>query len=145
MATLLEFPLDETSGLELRIAHRAHTAGCEAVRSPNQALLPVFVEPHAYIRGNEFVAARLVGPDEAGYFSVEVELRETGAKKIDRLANSPEPVGLGVYRRGQAVKLIQAVRGISGRNLAWYGFENKPEATAVLALFGAVATAPGGT
>ena len=145
MATLLEFPLDETSSWN----YASRTAGIPLVARPCdfpiRRYLPVFVEPHAYIRGNEFVAARLVGPDEAGYFSVEVELRETAAKKIDRLAKSPESVGLGVYRRGQAVKLIQAVRGISGRNLAWYGFENKPEAMAVLALFGGVATAPGGT
>jgi hypothetical protein len=145
MATLLEFPLDETSGLELRIAHRGQAAGCDTVRFPNQALLPVFVEPHAYIRGNEFVAARLTGPDEAGYFSVEVELRETAARKIDKLAKSPQSVGLGVFRRGQAVQLIQAVRGVSGRNLAWYGFENEEKARAILALFGSVAVVPRGT
>ena len=142
MSTLLEFPLDATSGLVLRIAHRKQTAGCAAVRFPNQALLPVFVEPRAYIRGNECVAARLVGPDKGGYFSVEVELRESAAKKIDRLAKSQEPTGLGVFRRGQAVQLIHAVRGISGRNLAWYGFENEQEARAVLAMFGAVADVP---
>jgi hypothetical protein len=102
----------------------------------------VFVEPHAYIRGSEFVAARLAGPDEAGYLSVEVELRETAARKIDRLAKSSESIGLGVFKRGQPVQLIQAVRGVSGRNLAWYGFENEQKARAVLALFGAVAVVP---
>jgi hypothetical protein len=138
MPTLLEFPLDATSGLELRIAHRRQTAGCDTVRFPNQALLPALVELHAYIRGNEFVAARLAGPDKDGYFSVEVELRETAARKIDRLAKRQEPIGLGVFRRGQAIQLIQAVRGISGRNLAWYGFEDEQKARAVLAMFGAV-------
>ncbi len=144
MATLLDFPCDATRGLELRIAHRTKTAGCEAVRFPNQSFLQVFVEPHAYIRGNEFLGARLVGPDKAGYFSVEVELRTSAARKIDRLAKRQEPVGLGVFRRSQAVELIQAVRGVSGRRLAWYGFENEVKARMVLALFGAVADVPAG-
>jgi hypothetical protein len=141
-ATLVEFPLDATSGLELRIAHRKETAGCDAVRFPNQTMLPVFVEPYALIRGNEFVAARLAGPDKYGRHSVDLVLRETAANKIDRLAKSPEPVGLGVFRHGQAVQLIQTVHGISGRNLAWYGFEDEHKARAILALFGAVADVP---
>src|SRR5581483_3339527 len=100
---LLEFPFDATSGLELRVAHRNETPGCTAVAFPNQRLLPVFVEPHAYIRGNEFVSARLAGPDEAGYFSVEVEVRETAARKINKLAKKSERVGMGVFRHGRPV------------------------------------------
>jgi hypothetical protein len=125
MTTLLEFPLDATSGLEMRIAHGNQTTGCDAMHFPNQGLLPVFVEPHAYIRGNEFVAARLAGPDKYGSYSVELEVREAAAEKIDRLAKSREPKGLGVFRRGQAVQLIQRVRGISGRKLEWHGFDSE--------------------
>jgi hypothetical protein len=142
LATLLEFPLDATSGLELRIAHHKPTVGCDPVRFPNQSLVPVFIEPHAYIRGSEFVSARLAGPDELKRYYLELELRETAARKIEKLAKRTETTGLGVFRRGQPVQLIQAVRGISGRTLAWYGLETEDEAKALLARFGALAETP---
>jgi hypothetical protein len=142
VATVVEFPLDATSGLELRIAHSKETAACDAVRFPNQQLLPAFVEPHAYIRGNEFVAARLIGPDQHGYFSVQIQLREAAARRIDKLAKRSERCELGVFRRGQPVQLIQAVHGISGRHLAWYGFETEQKARAILDMFGSVADRP---
>jgi hypothetical protein len=123
----------------MRVAHHEKTAGCDVVDFPNQGLLPAFVEQRALIRGNEFVAARLTGPDVDGVFSVEVELRETAARKIDELSRRPKVTGLGVFKRGQPIQLIQAVNGISGRILAWYGFRTEEEARVMLDLFGAVA------
>ena len=139
MPALAEFPLDATSGLELRIAHLNKTLGCDAVRFPNQSALPAYVERNAYIRGNEFVAARLVGPDIDGYYSVELEVRQSAAKKIDDLAKTNGAAGLGVFRRGEPVQLIQAVRGISGRTLSWHGFESQQAARMMLDMFGALA------
>ena len=49
MPTVVEFPIDATSGLELCITHQKDTAGCEAVRFPNQQFLPVYVEQYAYV------------------------------------------------------------------------------------------------
>jgi hypothetical protein len=136
---LIEFPIDATGGLELRIAHLERTDGCDAICFPNQSKLPAYIERHAYIRGNEFVAARLVGPDSDGYYSVQLEVRESAAKKIDDLAKRKPNMGLGVFRRGEPVQLIHAVRGISGRTLSWHGFEAEQEARAMLEVLGGIA------
>lgn len=141
MKAILEFPVDATSGLEFRVAHHSPVSGCEAIHFPNQGLLPAYIEQYSYIRGNEFIAARLVGPDDDGYYSVEVELRETAAKKINQLAMMPRVTGLGVFKRGEPVQLIQVVHGISGRVLVWHGFENEQEAKVILDIFGSVAAA----
>ena len=139
---VLQFPIDETSGLEMRVAYYEPTPYCETVRFRNDSMRPVYVESHALIRGSEFVAARLIGPDEDDVYSVEVELRETAARKIGDLAKRRRTVGLAVFKWGEAMQLIQAVRGISGRTLAWHGFLTEGEAREMLNLFGPVADAP---
>jgi hypothetical protein len=128
----------------MRIAYHEPTPDCETVRFRNHGLLPVFVEPYALIRGTEFVAARLIGPDEDDVYSVEVELRETASRKISDLAKRSRTIGLAVFRWGEPIQLIQAVRGISGRTLAWHGFLSEDEAREMLDLFGPVASVPPG-
>jgi hypothetical protein len=137
--TLLEYPLDKTNGLELRIAHTKQVVGCDAVRFPNQRLLPVFVEPHAFVRGNAFLAARLIGPDTDGRFAIELQLRQSAVLKINRFAKNSHGAGLGVFKNGEPMQLIQAVRQIDGQSLIWYDFDTENSAREILDLFDPVA------
>lgn len=98
---------------------------------PNQRL-PVYVESQGYIRGNEFIAAKLVGPQHALDFCVEVKMRKSAVTKINALAGRADLPNLGVFKRGVPVLLIQGIHRIPGNVIAWSGFESEKSARSML-------------
>lgn len=98
---------------------------------PNQRLR-VYVESQGYIRGNEFLAAKLVGPDPIWNFSVEVKIRESAVKKINALAGRADLPKLGVFKRGIPVLLIQGIHRIPGDVISWTGFDSEKSARSML-------------
>jgi len=137
MTIIFEFPIDLTSGLEMRIAHRKSAEGREPMSFPNQRL-PVYVEATAYIRGNELVSARLASFRRVwDGFSVELKLRRSAVDKMNALAARSELPKLGVFKRGAPVMLIQAVYAIPADVLVWTGFPTEQKAREMLdSLFG---------
>jgi hypothetical protein len=98
---------------------------------PNQRLA-VYVEPCGYIRGNEFISARLVGPHPIWNFSVEVKMRQSAIDKINALAGRADFPKLGVFKRGVPVLLIQGIHSVPGDIISWKGFESEKSAHSML-------------
>ena len=136
MAVIIQFPVDVNSGLEFKIAH--HNSDSDAIETyfPNSQIIPAFIEPHAYIRGNELGNASLIEtPDDYAPYAVKVELRVSASSKINGLAKRQELTGLGVFKNGEPVILIQAVHGADMKKLVWTGFDTIEEAEDILNLF----------
>ena len=143
MAVILQFPVGVNSGLEFRIAHHEPMPNTEVMTFPNQRLIPAYIELDSYIRGNEFGNAKLIEtPNEHPPYIVEVELRKSASNKLNKLAQSPKITGLGVFKNGEPVQLIQSVHGANPGSLCWYGLDTLESAKVILNLFSCEDNAP---
>ena len=139
MAVIIKFLIGLNAGIELRIAHHKQVSDSLEMTFPNQSLLPVYVEKNAYINDNEFKSVKLVKIDdgEETYwpYVVEVEIRTSASKKLNHLAAQEERLGVGVFKYGKPVQLIQLVQEVEDNKMWWTGFETEAEAQEILDLF----------
>ena len=75
---------------------------------PNQRLVPVYVEKYGYIAGHELKSAKLIQTKEMYFpYAIAVELKISASEKLNRLAAKDETIGVGVFKHGQPVQLVQ--------------------------------------